>query len=299
MARPLVKMAVDDLHRALTMSAPVLPVVPAALVEAVQEEHREVQRDGDLQDGAGRVGDKGDLAEHQVRARVDEHGHAQARHDQDGLEPRLGGEHQHEQDDDDGYDGDQVDLGDRPGGRHRRGDRRAVHGVVVADDGAHAVDRLDLVPLGHGDREERRGVLVVGLDGVGVLHLEGLADVDGVVEPHDVVDARHGRYGVLVGERLLHVDVAHHDAHVGDALVELGVHDVDGLGGGHALGQVVVEVVVHADERLAQRAHGRRQHEQDDHRLPVLDDALEEQLSHANLELLSLRSLRSAHLPLA
>ena len=65
----------------------------------------------------------------------------------------------------------------------RRGDRRAVHGVVVADDGAHAVDRLDLVPLGHGDREERRGVLVVGLDGVGVLHLEGLADVDGVVEP--------------------------------------------------------------------------------------------------------------------
>ena len=158
-------------------------VAATLLVKAVQQKDREVQRDGNLQNGARRVGDKANLAKDEVGAPVDKHRDAQAQQHQDGFGPAGSRDDQNHEDNRYDSDRDNADLllGRCGGERVRHG--RARNGALVAHDISNSVGCLDL--LFGINRHRKQGVVlfVIGLNGVFVLRGKRLIDICRVVKP--------------------------------------------------------------------------------------------------------------------
>ena len=243
-----------------------------AVLVAVDEEHGVIQGHGQLQDGSGGVADKGNLAEDDVRAHVDENGRAQAGHDDYRLHPGGGGQRQNEAHEDHREDGDGADLGGGGGGGYHGIDRRAAHGVFIADQLADDVHRRENEFFLNGHGEQGVAVPVVGFQGVLVLHGQGRGDVRHIVQPGHGADALDGFQLPLVGQRPRDGHVPNHHPGIGNAALEFLAKGVQGQGGGAAWGQVVVHVVIDGHQRLAQHGHNQRGHEHRDNQLRMINN---------------------------
>ena len=203
-----------------------------ALGKAVDEEHRVIQRHGQLQDAAGGVGHKGNGAEHQVGAVVDEDGRPQTRQHQQRLHPGIGGQDQDEQHIHHRNGRDLGHLGNGGIGSHSGGHRGPGQGIVLPDqvlDGRHS---LQTVRILHRHGEQRAVVLIIGLHRGGVLHLQRHGHIQAVVQPGHGLHAVDGGKFFFVVQCLGHRDVPHHDPHVGDAAGKGAVHLLQCNGGG-------------------------------------------------------------------
>ena len=240
-----------------------------AFLKAMQQEDGVIQRDSQLKDAARGVGNKGDRAEYQVRAAVDEDGDAQACQHNQRLQPRGRRDRQHEENEDDRRDGDDAHLRHRAGRRVRGRYRGTADGVFVADQRAQVGGRLNDLGFLDRDGEQRRAVLVIRLDRIGVQRLQRLIDVRHVVQPVDRDNAVHRFKLLLVSQCRRDIDVAYHDAHIRYAALVFLFHHVQRDGGLRLRRQIVVDIIIHADELLHQRTNHGNDDERRDHQLGI------------------------------
>ena len=247
----------QGIHHALLRAG--IRVFSPALRKAVDQEHRVVQRHRQLQDAARRIGDKGDGAEDEVRAVVEQDSRAKARQHQQRLRPGIGGQDQDEQHIHHRDGGDLCHLGHGGVGGNGSGDRRALQRVALPDQIPHGSHGFQTLLVLHRHGEQGAAILIIALHRGGVLHLQRHCHIQTVVQPCNGGHSVDGGKFFLVLQRLRHRDIPHHDPHVGDAAGESTVHHLDGGGGGGFRRQVVVDIVIHLYLTHSEHAQHSRQ----------------------------------------
>ncbi len=201
-----------------------------------------------MQNGTDCLGNKGNILENGIGAHIEQNTHHDDYHEQNGFKPGLGRDHQNHKRN---RNRNRDDPGDFQGnGALHVGhlDHLAAHGSFRAGQFLQFTQHIlgfDFFVNGH--MVEGHTVFVEALDNFLVEQIERGSQINLIIKPQNLFNVRKGSKFFLDSQRLGNRQIRYTDLGVGDILVILGRHGLNGNRGCGLFGHIGEEIEVGFD----------------------------------------------------
>ena len=249
-------------------------VFQSALLKAVNQKDRIIQRNRQLEDIACCIGNKGNPSENQVGAAVDGDCYPQSAQYNQRLNPGRGGNQENNQNKQHGESGNHHNLFNGAGGCNCGGNRAAGHRIVFSNQCANIFYCLNPLVFINRHGKQRCIVLVIGLQGIPVDGIQRHMNIRRIIQPGHLAHTIYLFEFFFILQRLRYRQVVDHHPGVWNPTFKLFLHHIQCNGGGRILRQVIVDVIIDRYQILHKNTQYGQHQKCGQHCLGMLNDPL-------------------------